>query len=394
MNYTELKGVPVFKTGRIRGETYTKERLRRMVRNSNRMRPYFRGVIRTKVTHDGEQPTMLDKAALGQTARYYLKGDYVMADFSGVPAELAQAAPHHFPNVSVEKYRYFEPGDGARVPDVIKAVAFLGADAPEVKGLKMAYPALFRDARGDIETFQMEEANMLGEQIQAWRESLAMSPDDAAAIWGISPDEIAKIESGEMEPDDTLLAKIAESFGLNADDLKGGKMPGEPPATFSEADVKRMIADAVAKAVSPMKQQIATLSAKAQKTEADLFAERQAAKTREICAMIDGWKANGLPAVLQTMGLETFMAKLDNQTVETFAEGETQTPLQWFKAFVEKFQEVGVVPLGERAKADPNARERDDVTQIEQYAEQHKINFRSAASALAREGKLKLDAGV
>ena len=394
MTYTNLIGVPVFRAGVIRGERYTEARLRQMARNSNRMRPYFRGALRVKLTHGDAQPTLLEQAALGQSARYYLRrgGDgklYVMADFADVPAPIAAAARHHYPNVSVEKYRYFEPGDGARVPDVIKSVAFLGADAPEVKGLKMAYPQVFADGRGAVERFGMEESMSLGATIKAWRESLSMTPEDLAGIIGKTPDDIAQYETDAATPDEPTLAAIAEAFGLAVEDLNGGKLPDESaPAQFSETDVQRIVAEAVANAVAPLKAQMAALTAKAQQTAADLFAERKATKTAKIAAKIAKWKERGLPAVLETMGLEAFMARLDDRQVEQFAEGGAQTPLAWFEAMLDKYQEVGAVPLGECADGHP-ARAEDTVTQIEQYAEQHQIDFATAARALARQGKLR-----
>lgn len=410
MTYTTLTGVPVFRPGMRRGEHYTPARMRQIVRNSNRMRPYFRGVIKTKLTHGDAQPTLLDQAALGQSVRYYLKpgvgGPFVMADFTGVPEPLAQAAPQHFPNISVEKYRYFEPGDGAQVPDVIKSVAFLGADAPEVKGLKLAYPAIFADGRGEIERFDMGEQTMeLGKVIAAWRESLGMAPEDLAGIIGNTPDDIAAIESDATAPDEAALAAIADAFGLTVEDLMAGKMPdeaapekseknappapkkGAAPAKFAESDVQQLIAAAVAQAVAPFKRQVAQLAVKAQRTETELFAERAQAKQALIAAQVAAWEEKGLPAVCLT-GLEAFMAKLDDRNVETFAEGVAQTPLEWFKGFVETFRQVGGVPLGELGGGAFSRAARDDVTQIEQYAEQHKVDFSTAARVLSRQGKL------
>jgi len=51
MKYVELKGVPVFRPGDRRGDHYSAERMRQIVRNSNLARPYFRGVIKTKISH-------------------------------------------------------------------------------------------------------------------------------------------------------------------------------------------------------------------------------------------------------------------------------------------------------------------------------------------------------
>lgn len=395
MNYTTLKGVPIFRPGQRRGEDYPPERLRQMVRNSNAARKYFRGVIKTKLTHAAQQPDLLSQAALGQSVRYYLKpgpgGPFVVADFDGVPEPIAQAAPHHFPNVSVEKYRVFDSGDGFRAPDVIKSVAFLGADAPEVKGLKMAFPEVFTDSHGEVELFQMGATHMLGPIIKKIREELAMSVEDLAGVVGKTPEELNQIEAGQLEPDEATLQAIADALGVTVEDLQKaaaaeqpeeGNTPtpspsaeGSKPAQFSEADVKQLVALAVAEAVKPLKAQITNLAAKAHKTAAELFAERQAAKTNTIRAKIDAWKAKGMPAVLENLGLETFMAKLDDKQVEQFAEAEggSQTPLAWFANWVEKFQELGPVELRELAPADAQPRGKQPATlaaAVEMYKEQ------------------------
>lgn len=401
MKYVELKGVPVFRPGDRRGDHYSADRMRQIVRNSNLARPYFRGIIKTKLTHADAQPDILNQAAFGQSVRYYLMsgkgGPFVAADFAGVPEPIAQAAPHHFPNVSVEKYRMFDSGDGFRAPDVIKSVAFLGSDAPEVKGLKLAFPEVFKDLRGDVELFQMGDPDMAN-NIKKLREELGMSPEDLAGIIGKTPDEIAQYEDGTQTPDEATLKAIADALGVTPDVLLAEmKQPDNPakqpdaakkpakqpdatkePAKFSETDMERIVAEAVAKAV-------------AQK-DAELFTERKAAKTREITAMIDGWKAQGMPAVLTTMGLQTFMERLNDREVETFGEGGEQlTPIRWFERFVEKFAELGSVPTGERAAGAMDKPDRDNpVNQIVHYAEANKLSYNDAARLLSKQGTVKV----
>jgi transcriptional regulator with XRE-family HTH domain len=413
MQYTTLKGVPVFKPGYRRGELYNEARMRRIVRNSNLMRPHFRSVLKLKLTHDDtRQPALLEHAALGQTVRYYLHpgkgGPYVMADISGVPGQIAQVADKHFPNVSVEKYRLFAPGDGACVPDVIKSVALLGADAPEVKGLKQAYPEIFRDIEifkdsyGDIERFEMEDRPMLGETIAAWRESLAMSPEDLAEIIGKSRDDIDAIETGAVEPDETTLQAIADALGVAVEDLQAGKMPeaseegagGSPVAAqFSEATVQRMIAEAVRQATGPLRRQVATLQRQSKKTEAELFAERQQRKQERITNMLERWQqpnedGQAVPTVVINI-VEQFMAGLDDNQVETFGE-EQATRLDYFESMIDKFHELGLVDMQERAGGSwQRGAPQDADSMVKAYAKEHNMSYADAASELSLQGKIK-----
>jgi transcriptional regulator with XRE-family HTH domain len=291
---------------------------------------------------------------------------------------------------------------------VIKSVALLGADAPEVKGLKQAYPEIFRDIEifkdsyGDIERFEMEDRPMLGETIAAWRESLAMSPEDLAEIIGKSRDDIDAIETGAVEPDETTLQAIADALGVAVEDLQAGKMPeaseegagGSPVAAqFSEATVQRMIAEAVRQATGPLRRQVATLQRQSKKTEAELFAERQQRKQERITNMLERWQqpnedGQAVPTVVINI-VEQFMAGLDDNQVETFGE-EQATRLDYFESMIDKFHELGLVDMQERAGGSwQRGAPQDADSMVKAYAKEHNMSYADAASELSLQGKIK-----
>lgn len=408
MTYTTVTGVEIFRPGRWHGRNYGPDDIKRMVANSNRMRPYFRAPL--KLTHHAEQPGLLQEAAMGMTARYYLKRDasgqpIACADITNVPSPLAETIRNHFPNVSVEKYRYLEQ-DGTRYPDVIRSIAFLGAEPPAVKGLKNAYPGVFQELRhGGIECFQMRGKIMIGETITKKREELGMTPEDLAGVLNVEPEVIAQWEAGDVEPEESQLQALADALGVSLEELKGEKAEDggdksaakpekkEEPAMFSEGDVSRMVEIALARQAKAMNARIDALARKYQKTEAELFQERQAAKKEHIQTKILEWRKAGMPAVMERMGLETFMEKLDNgHALELFDDNgkpAPEKPLEWFERWVEKFQELGLVDSRELSGEDYDPTLRDDPNgQVEHYAEQHHLTYADAARELSRQGKL------
>lgn len=414
MRYQDVHGIPVFCPGWHHGEYYPPERMRRIARNSNAMRPYFRAPLKLKLTHrDRMQPQLLHYAALGQMTRFYLQsgkgGPFVMADIAHVPEPVARVVPHHFPDVSVEKYRYFNPGDGRRIPDVIQSVAFLGADAPEVKGLKRAYPEIFCDTpHGVIEQFQIGGRPLMGDVVKAWREFMQMTPEDAAALLNITPEAYAALESGDTEPTPEQLATLADAFGTTVEALQAGERPPAAPADpgaaqFSERQVAQMIDRAVTQAVANTTRQfnakLNALAARYKKTETELFSERKQRKTDRIAAAIaqlqkPNTQGLALPAVCVTMGLQQFMERLADTQVEQFGEGEddTDTMLGWFERFAETLKEVGLVQEDELAggddawrKSKANGQTADGL--IQKYQEDHQCDYETAFDAISTDAR-------
>ena len=152
----ELQGVEVFATGEWAGHTFTEHDLDEMVANFGRLVPAHVQVP-VKLGHADQQVIAQrnGQPALGWVSRLYRSGKKLLADFTAVPAtllELIRAQRYRF--VSAELYRKWQDthyeknlATGA-TGHVLTAVAFLGADLPEVKSLAELGAVLADDAAG------------------------------------------------------------------------------------------------------------------------------------------------------------------------------------------------------------------------------------------------------
>ena len=129
--------VEIFRAGDYEGETYTTADLDDMVRNFAQFfvgasPPLFAPLVL------GHEETLEDNTAVeaaGKVARLWRDGDLLMAQFTEIPADMAQRLEEgKFRKVSAEIYPDAPPGvpvDGM----VLRRVALLGGWPPKVKGL-------------------------------------------------------------------------------------------------------------------------------------------------------------------------------------------------------------------------------------------------------------------
>jgi len=196
-------------------------------------------------------------------------------------------------------------------------VAFLGAQAPQVKGLADIKFA----SDGSLMKVEFEESAMAAETVAT-----------EATFW------------------EKLTAKIGE--------LIDGKKAGTASATFSEADVKRIAGEAAATAAA---EAVKPVQAKLEKAEAK-FAEREASlATGETRARADAAiakvKASGkwVPAFAKA-GLEAVFTELAKTTTQIeFGEGDAkkkQTPLEILVNFMEQLPKI--VPSGTIYQGQPS----------------------------------------
>lgn len=134
-----LNGVEIFEVGKHRGKDYTSQDLDDMVRNFDEFckgqKPGFH--VPAVLGHEEDQD-LLDRSdlpAAGWASHIYREGDKLLADFDDVPDEIADL-------VRNKRYRtcssevYDQPPEG--IPGkgkMIRRVAFLGGDIPQLKNL-------------------------------------------------------------------------------------------------------------------------------------------------------------------------------------------------------------------------------------------------------------------
>lgn len=132
-----LRGVEVLAPGTWNGDAYTVDDLVQMAAtfaagNAGIVPP-------AKLGHNPEQQILARDGlpAAGYVERLYVDGDRLKADFRDVPKRLAALIRSKaYSKVSAEVYfNLLDPDSGKRIPRVLKAISFLGADVPAVTSL-------------------------------------------------------------------------------------------------------------------------------------------------------------------------------------------------------------------------------------------------------------------
>lgn len=137
--YDDLKGVEILTTGVIRGREFKTTDLQEIAENTNRLIKEGLHNPPGKLGHDDAQAFARSSGlpATGWVDALRVQGNKLMADFTEVPKILMRAFREKlFRKISSEIYFDFpHPDTGAIMGKVLRAVAFLGQDIPQVKGL-------------------------------------------------------------------------------------------------------------------------------------------------------------------------------------------------------------------------------------------------------------------
>jgi hypothetical protein len=141
--HAELEAVEIFGVGTWKDRKFTEEHLDEMVENFEKIQKYLS--VPMKLGHSDRQVIAQKdgQPALGWVSKLYRKGKKLLADFADVPKVMLDAIrAGRYRNVSAEIYPTFEATSAEKnlksgvKGHVLSAVAFLGADIPEVKTLK------------------------------------------------------------------------------------------------------------------------------------------------------------------------------------------------------------------------------------------------------------------
>lgn len=159
-NYS-IEAVPIFKAGVWKDKLYTIEDLDEIVRNTNALIKANIHEPPAKLGHSDEQELlkMQGLPAAGYVSRVYRIGDEIFADFVNIPKEiLDMITERRYDKVSSEIYLEFKhPSTQENIGKVLRAVAFLGADIPEVKGLGNI---MYHTDKNKYEVVSFEDKNL------------------------------------------------------------------------------------------------------------------------------------------------------------------------------------------------------------------------------------------
>jgi hypothetical protein len=249
----DLPGVQVFDAGTHRGKRYTERDLDCMVENFNRFsaggKPRLR--VPAVIGHDETQEFLRrsDLPAAGWATRLYREGGRLYVDFADVPPQVRRLLKGRFyRTVSAEIYD--EPPEGIEGGSgkMLRRVAFLGGDIPQLKSLdEIPVPDHF----GELDTpapavLQSRHAHAMGGGCFAiFSEVRALTTDETKqALLGRGIDEASL--AALSEPALTVLHAFAEKCddmaGAYADrymeDVDAGKC-GDWPEPKDEAGKKK-----------------------------------------------------------------------------------------------------------------------------------------------------------
>lgn len=146
----ELEGVEILRAVEIpeRGLSYTLAHLQEMAKNGNDLIKRNLHNAPGKLGHDEEQKFALLSGlpAIGWVSKLAVIGDRLIVKFSEMPKMVKDAFKAGlYKKISSEIYHEFtDPESGENMGHVLRAVAFLGADVPQVKGLA----AFLKDTAG------------------------------------------------------------------------------------------------------------------------------------------------------------------------------------------------------------------------------------------------------
>ena len=441
----EIKGAEIFMAGTWLGETYSEEDVAEIAANTNKLLAMKKFEPPAKVKKLGkgklghsEAQEVAETAGLpaaGWVSRVYLNGCKLLADFKDVPAEMAEwIRKGLYRYVSSEIYgdklaaQYF--GEYGISGKVLRAVAFLGADVPVVKGLAPLPLALHEAATGGykVAVFSQRDKHIMahdepdeddkGGKVPLMVPANRHAPgalvkmagsDKTQQVHAVHPDgsyDIHELHNPGKEqkqvPHDNLtllaeqeareeLAKLAERL-TPAQDEKPGQQTKEEQMAENEAVklAEKTAADAVAK--------LAEADAKVKALEA-------AQRDGRIAAFCETHKEYIIPALRPAFEA---VAKAEGGMVK-LAEKELSF-MDAFLAFAEEFIKAKKVVTGETApegqsvtdaaaevklaeaqyKDTQSAKSGCDVkdaallVEARAYAEGHKVPFRAALLAVAK----------
>lgn len=421
--FEEISGREIFKTGTYYGRKYTEETLDLIAKNTNELIVAGKHRAPSKLGHDDSQTfaKLNGLPAVGWVSRVFRKGASLFADFVDVPKLVADAIQKKLYNsVSSEIYldEHAKREFGVKGP-VLRAVAWLGADVPKVKGMS-PLAALMDDAEDEVAIVKLEDEPAGKLMVPANRHPYGAlvkvnGGSDLHVVHAIHADGTYSTHGlrdpnkyEQFVPHDSCVLlteqEAAEAFKISEEHGE----PGE--AGTNKASGKND------KEVTMTEQEIEALKAKAadsdkKAAEALKFGEEEKKKREaleltqkegRIAAFCETHKAVLIPALqpkFKTLALaQSAAVKFDDKEVE---------PLDAFLSLTEEIIKAKAVPTGElpegKDKGEPstdavakleetflNSRKgvegvdnADLAIRAEKYAEEHKVSYRDALLTLS-----------
>lgn len=328
-----MKFFEVFKAGKYPQGKFTKKEIAEIAKNYD---PKF---CEAPITIDHQQ----SGPAYGWVETVKAEGDKLKVAFKDVPQEFEKDVNDgKYKKVSVELYRNLE-GKGA----YLKAVSFLGAATPQVKGLE---PIKFMESESDTYEFESEDAE----------------------------DNAEQFTEADIEDLKNQITQLEEQV-----------------SKFKENSKKMETIKSLKDKISALTDEVATFKEKAQgkeEIEKELHEIKVAIKKREFDEFIDKQIDKGTLVPANKDVVLSVLQELDN--VQKF--GEDSTVVNDFKSFIESLPpQIEFNEIATKKKQDGK-----DIKEVEKFAnaDEDSLEIFKEAKALAekenisfRDALLKLD---
>ena len=318
-----MKFYEVFKAGVYPQGKFTKKEIAEIAKNYD---PQF---CEAPITIDHQQ----SGPAYGWVDTVKADGEKLKVAFKDIPQEFEQAVNDgKYKRVSVELYRNLE-GKGA----YLKAVSFLGAATPQVKGLEQIK---FMEAEADTYEFEEEKSDV--------------KPEETATF---SQEEIDDLKK-QVEDLESQLAK------------------------FKESNKKTETIKSLKEKIAALTSEVATFKEKAdgkEEIEQELNNIKTAIKTREYNEFIDKQIDKGTLVPANKEVVLSVLKELDN--IKKF--GEDSQIVNDFKAFIESLPNQ--ITYKEIATKEAQAGNSDEVEQFANADEESLEIFKEAKALAAKE---------
>lgn len=413
----ELDAVEIFAAGTYYNETYTEDDIDEIVKNTNELIEARKHDPPGKLGHDDDQAFAKESGlpAIGWVKKLYRKGNLMLADFAEVPSMVVEAIKKGlYKKVSAEIY--MEPSSKREfgiTGKVLRAVAFLGADVPKVKGLQ---PFMLDDKATKEEICVATYQRHSEKQEEPMADKQHMVPANRHPYGAL-------VKMKDSDESHVVTAQHPDGSYDVRNMKDGGKMkqfvPHDDLALMSEQPASPVITDktkeeemANDEAVKLAEKKAADATAEAEKTAAKLAELEAKNAEKEIAAFVEKHKTVITPALAPKL-----KALVSIKFAEPVRFDEKDAPASFREkllAFAEELIGAKMVKLGEIAPGDPKPEEvtevklaestyeihkkesRDPIDLVhgaltvraEKYAEEHKVSFSKALVAVAKMDKI------
>lgn len=241
MNYSTLKGVEIFATGKHNGDEYTDRDLDDMIRAFNELD--FKPPL--KLGHDNSPGV----PAVGYIGRLWREGNKLLADFVDINEKVFNAIREKaFNRVSAEIYWNLERA-GKKYRRALKALALLGAQIPAVAGLK-PLEELFTGNSGEVH---------LSTESESAAASAAQKAHDSQSNEGESSMDLKELEAklAALEAQQAEEKKLREAAEAKlAEVLKQQKPNPSDEASELLKAIKNLTSDQKAQKIAELAQKV------------------------------------------------------------------------------------------------------------------------------------------